>query len=142
MRDVPLAAPAAAQQFTFKISSPVINDSTQEYMKALKAALEQRSGGKIKVEMYPANQLGQIPTTVEGVALGTIEMTTPAIGFYIGIEPRFLGELVEADEAAATSVSSVAGGRGSGLKPRKVRCDSKSARVSLHGPTGGTSAAP
>lgn len=79
----------AAQQFTFKMSSPVINDSTHEYMKRMKAGIEERSKGRIKVEMYPANQLGQIPATVDGVALGTIEMTQPAIGFYIGIEPRF-----------------------------------------------------
>ena len=84
-----LTTAASAQQFTFKMSSPVINDSTHEYMKAMKAGIEARSGGKIKVEIYPANQLGQIPATVDGVALGTIEMTQPAIGFYIGIEPRF-----------------------------------------------------
>lgn len=83
------ATGATAQQFTFKISSPTINDSSHEYMKAFKAGVEERSNGKIKVEMYPANQLGQIPATVDGVALGTIEMTAPAIGFFIGIEPRF-----------------------------------------------------
>ena len=78
-----------AQQFTFKMSSPTINDSTHEYMKAMKAGIEARSGGKIKVEMYPANQLGQIPATVEGTAMGTIEATIPASGFFIGLEPRF-----------------------------------------------------
>lgn len=82
-------APAQSQQFTMKLSSPTINDSTHEYMKALKAGVEERSKGRIKVEIYPANQLGQIPATVDGVALGTIEMTSPAIGFFIGLEPRF-----------------------------------------------------
>ncbi len=80
---------ANAQQFTMKLSSPTINDSNHEWMKLFKAGVEERSKGKIKVEMYPANQLGQIPATVDGVALGTIEMTIPAIGFFIGIEPRF-----------------------------------------------------
>jgi TRAP-type transport system periplasmic protein len=84
-----LAAPVTAQQFTMKLSSPTANDSTLEYMKAFKAGVEERSKGRIKVELYPANQLGQIPATVDGVALGTIEMTVPAIGFFIGIEPRF-----------------------------------------------------
>ena len=85
-----LATTAAnAQQFTMKLSSPTINDSTHEYMKALKAGVEERSKGRVKVEMYPANQLGQIPATVDGVAMGTIEMTIPAIGFMIGLEPRF-----------------------------------------------------
>ena len=84
-----MAAPARAQQFTMKLSTPTINDASHEWMKAFKAGIEARSNGRIKVEIYPANQLGQIPATVEGVALGTIEMTTPAVGFLIGLEPRF-----------------------------------------------------
>jgi len=80
---------AAAQQFTMKLSSPTINDVQHEWMKAFKAGVESRAGGRIKVEIYPANQLGQIPRTVEGVALGTIELTAPAVGFLIGLEPRF-----------------------------------------------------
>lgn len=83
------AGVASAQQFTMKISSPTINDVTWEWMKAFKAGVEKRSNGRIKVELYPANQLGQIPATVEGVALGTIEMTLPATGFFVGLEPRF-----------------------------------------------------
>jgi len=81
---------AQAQQYTMKLSTPTINDVTIEWMNAFKAGVESRSGGKVKVEIYPANQLGPIPRTVEGVALGTIEMTTPATGFFIGLEPRFL----------------------------------------------------
>src|SRR4051812_28154372 len=84
-----LAAQAQAQQFTMKLSTPTINDVTHEWMKTFKDGVEKRSAGRIKVEIYPANQLGQIPRTVEGVALGTIEMTTPAVGFLIGLEPRF-----------------------------------------------------
>ncbi len=83
------AGGAAAQQFTMKLSSPTINEVSHEWMKAMKAGVEQRSGGKIKVELYPANQLGQLPATVEGVALGTIEVTLPAVGFVVGLEPRF-----------------------------------------------------
>ena len=82
-------AGASAQQFTIKISSPTANDVTQEWMKTFKSGVEGRSKGRIKVEMYPANQLGQIPATVEGVALGTIEIVIPASGFFVGLEPRF-----------------------------------------------------
>lgn len=81
---------AHAQQFTMKLSSPTINDVTQEWMNAFKAGVESRSGGKVKVEIYSASQLGPIPRTVEGVALGTIEMTLPATGFLAGLEPRFV----------------------------------------------------
>jgi TRAP-type transport system periplasmic protein len=79
----------AAQTFTMKLSSPTVNDVTQEWMKEFKAGVEARSNGRIKVEIYPANQLGQIPATVEGTALGTIEVTAPASGFLVGFEPRF-----------------------------------------------------
>ncbi len=84
-----LASAAYGQQFTMKLSTPTVNDVTTEWMSQFKAGVEKRSNGRIKVEIYPASQLGQIPRTVEGVALGTIEMTVPAVGFFIGLEPRF-----------------------------------------------------
>lgn len=83
------AGPARAQQFTMKLSQPTINDVTYEYFKRMKAGIEQRSGGKIKVEIYPTNQLGQLPAVVEGVALGTIEAAASANGFWVSLEPRF-----------------------------------------------------
>jgi C4-dicarboxylate-binding protein DctP len=83
------ACAAHAQQFTMKLSTPTVDDVTVEWMKQFKTGVEKRSGGRIKVEIYPASQLGQIPRTVEGVALGTIEMTVPAVGFFVGLEPRF-----------------------------------------------------
>jgi TRAP-type transport system periplasmic protein len=84
-----IVVPAHAQQFTMKLSQPTINDVTYEYFKRMKAGIEQRSAGKIKVEIYPANQLGQLPAVVEGVALGTIEAAASANGFWISLEPRF-----------------------------------------------------
>jgi C4-dicarboxylate-binding protein DctP len=83
------AVPASAQQFTMKLSLPTINDVVHEYFKTIKAGVEQRSGGRIKVEIYPANQLGQLPAVVEGVALGTIEAASSANGFWVSLEPRF-----------------------------------------------------
>jgi C4-dicarboxylate-binding protein DctP len=83
------AAPASAQQFTMKISLPTINDVSYEYAKRMKAGIEQRAAGKLKVEIYPVNQLGQLPVVVEGVALGTIESAFSANGFWVSLEPRF-----------------------------------------------------
>src|SRR5712691_1031651 len=80
---------ASAQQFTMKLSQPTINDVVHEYYKTLKAGVEQRAGGRIKLEIYPANQLGQLPAVVEGVALGTIEAGSAANGFWVSLEPRF-----------------------------------------------------
>ena len=59
------AVPAHAQQFTMKLSQPTINDVTYEYFKRMKAGIEQRSAGKIKVDIYPSNQLGQLPAVAE-----------------------------------------------------------------------------
>ena len=80
---------ASGQQFTMKMSSPTAKDVSTEWMATVKKGIESRSGGKIKVELYLANQLGQLPATVEGVALGTIELNLPAVGFLVGLEPRF-----------------------------------------------------
>src|SRR6266436_502818 len=85
-----LAATAArAQQFTMKLSLPTINDVVHKYFKTLKAGVEARAGGRLKLEIYPANQLGQLPAVVEGVALGTIEAGSAANGFWVSLEPRF-----------------------------------------------------
>jgi TRAP-type transport system periplasmic protein len=84
-----LATTASAQQFTMKLSSPTINDVTHEFYKTLKAGVEARAGGRLKLEIYPANQLGQLPAVVEGVALGTIEAGSAANGFWVSLEPRF-----------------------------------------------------
>ncbi|WP_170850156.1 MULTISPECIES: TRAP transporter substrate-binding protein [unclassified Beijerinckia] len=79
----------AQAQIKLKISSATVNDPSQEWAKAFTAGVDARSGGKIKIEFYPAGQLGGIPSTVEGTALGTIEMVTVASGFFVGLEPRF-----------------------------------------------------
>ena len=85
-----LLAGAGQAQFKLKISSATVNDPTQEWARLFTAGVDARSGGKIKVEFYPAGQLGPIPATVEGTALGTIEMVSVASGFFVGLEPRFL----------------------------------------------------
>jgi TRAP-type C4-dicarboxylate transport system substrate-binding protein len=79
----------AADPRVMKISSPVSGDASNEWMQRFKQAVEKRLGDRLRVELYPSNQLGQIPATVEGVALATIEMTIPAAGFLTGLEPRF-----------------------------------------------------
>ena len=77
----------AAQAFTLKVSSPTNNDSILKWMETFKEGVESGSQGKINVELYPANQLGQIPATVEGVVFGTIEVTAPASGFFLTSSP-------------------------------------------------------
>ena len=88
---------AHAQTHTMKISSPTVNDLSQEWAREFKAGIEARSGGKIKVEFYPANQLGPIPATVEGTAMGTIEAVVPASGFFIGPDGKVVASLISVD---------------------------------------------
>jgi C4-dicarboxylate-binding protein DctP len=84
-----IAGTACAQQFTMKLSTSTSGDALVEWLNALKKGVEAGSGGRIKAEVYPASQLGSIPRTIEGVALGTIEMAFNASGFYEPLEPRF-----------------------------------------------------
>ncbi|MBI1201341.1 MAG: hypothetical protein GC182_02400 [Rhodopseudomonas sp.] len=120
-----VATGAAAQQFTMKISSPTINDVTQQWAKEFAAGLKARVGDKIKVEFYPASQLGQIPATVEGTAMGTIEAVAPASGFLVGLDRRFQvfdapglftsledAQKVFADPAVRAKLAGFAGGKG------------------------------
>ena len=46
--------------YVMKISTPTINDVPDTYARNLGSALERDSGGRIKVEVYPASQLGSI----------------------------------------------------------------------------------
>ena len=80
---------ANGQQYTMKLASATINDIQHEWQKQFKAGVDARSRGRIKVEIYPASQLGAIPRMVEGVALGTIESFITPPGFLVGVEPRF-----------------------------------------------------
>lgn len=83
-----LAAPLATAQ-TLKVSSPTNNDVTLQWMQGFEARVEAATGGAIDVQLYPANQLGQIPATVEGVSMGIIEVTAPASSFFVQHDRRF-----------------------------------------------------
>src|SRR5262245_58514054 len=68
-----LATTLHAQTFTMKFGTATVNEPQHEYIKIYKEEIEQRSGGRIKVEIYPQSQLGPIPRQIEGLQLGTIE---------------------------------------------------------------------
>lgn len=83
------SACVSAQQFTMKVASATLNDVQHEWQKQFKARLEARAGNRIKVQIYPASQLGPIPRLVEGTALGSIEAFVTPPGFLAGLDPRF-----------------------------------------------------
>lgn len=76
-------------QTAMKLSTSTSGDALVEWLNVFAKGVNASSGGKIQAQVYPASQLGPIPRTIEGVALGTIEMSLNASGFYEGLEPRF-----------------------------------------------------
>ena len=80
---------SAQQTYTMKLSTSTSGDALVEWLNTFARGVNTSSGGRIKAEVYPASQLGAIPRTIEGVALGTIEMSFNASGFYEPLEPRF-----------------------------------------------------
>ncbi len=81
--------PAAAQTYTLKIGNATINDVQHEWQKRWGARVEKRAGGRIKVEIYPASQIGSIPRMIEGLQLGTLEAWIGPPEFIVGHDPRF-----------------------------------------------------
>jgi hypothetical protein len=72
-----------------KLANATINDVQHDWQKLFAAALQKRVGDKVKVEIYPASQLGAIPRMVDGVLLGTIESFITPTSFLVPTDPRF-----------------------------------------------------
>lgn len=85
---LPFGACAYAQT-TMKLASATINDVQHEWQKEFQKEMETRVGDEVKVEIYPASQLGAIPRMSEGVLLGTIEAFTTPTSFVTNVDPRF-----------------------------------------------------
>lgn len=84
------AGPAAAQQpLVLKFGNQTQNDVQHEYMKVFKAKLEEASKGRIRVDLFPASQLGPFPRQIEGLRLGNIQALTGPFEFFVGIDPAF-----------------------------------------------------
>jgi len=84
-----LAEPAAAQQITMKIGMVTINDPLHSFATRFAAEVENRTGGRIKGQVYPAGQLGKLPRQMEALQFGTQEILICPPGFLAGINPAF-----------------------------------------------------
>ncbi len=82
-------ASAQDKTYTMKITLPTLNDPSHVFAKAYAAALEKDSGGRIKVEVYPASQLGAIPRQIEGTQFGSIQCAIIPPEFFVGVDERF-----------------------------------------------------
>jgi TRAP-type transport system periplasmic protein len=83
------AGAADDKSYVMKISLPTLNDPTHQFTKNYAAAVERDSGGRIKVEIYPASQLGAIPRQIEGTQFGAIQCVVLPPEFFVGIDERF-----------------------------------------------------
>jgi TRAP-type C4-dicarboxylate transport system substrate-binding protein len=79
----------AADPIVMKIGTATLNDMQHEYMRRLQAAIEKDSKGRIKVEIYPASQLGSIPREIEATQFGSIQAWVGPPEFLSGVDPRF-----------------------------------------------------
>jgi TRAP-type transport system periplasmic protein len=79
----------AQQPIVMKFATLTINDVQHEYMKNFKSALETRTQNRIRVDLYPAGQLGGAPRQTEGLRLGTIEAATGPAELFFGADQRF-----------------------------------------------------
>jgi TRAP-type C4-dicarboxylate transport system substrate-binding protein len=82
---------AGAQEIVMKFATQTINDIQHEYMKVFKTELEARTQGRIKVELYPASQLGGSQRQTEGLRLGTIEAAIGPAELFVGADKRYQG---------------------------------------------------
>lgn len=85
------ASPAAAQKkIDIKIGSVTIKDTVHQWMLNFEKNVERRIGNRVDVRVFPAGQLGGIQRQIEGVQLGTQEMTLLPPDFFVGIDKRFM----------------------------------------------------
>ncbi|MGA8901234.1 MAG: hypothetical protein WB528_17360, partial [Bradyrhizobium sp.] len=66
-------AQAQQQTYLMKISTPTVHDIPNAWIDGYAAMLEKDSGGRIKVQVFPASQLGSIPRQIEGTQFGSIQ---------------------------------------------------------------------
>lgn len=88
---VAIASESAAQQqpYVMKLTTAARNESTHEWIKRFGDMVTQRSGSRIKVELYPGGALGDVPRQVEGLQLATIEGMSSPPAFFVGLDQRY-----------------------------------------------------
>lgn len=84
-----LSTTAQAAQYTMRIGMATINDAQQTFAEKYAKELEKRTNGQIKVQVFPAGQLGKIPTEIENLKLGAQAAFVSPTGFFSGINKAF-----------------------------------------------------
>ena len=82
-------ARAQTSPAVMKLGTQTLNDSQHEWMKIFARLVETNSKGQIKVELYPASQLGTGPRMIEGTQFGAIQGFVGPPEFLAGVDSRF-----------------------------------------------------
>jgi TRAP-type C4-dicarboxylate transport system substrate-binding protein len=86
---MPVAMAQGDRTFVMKLGVATINDTQHEWLRRFVAAVEKDSGGRIKGEIYPASQLGSIPSMIQGVQGGSIQAWIGPPEFLVGVDVRY-----------------------------------------------------
>jgi tripartite ATP-independent transporter DctP family solute receptor len=85
----PAAGTAAAPKsddktYTMKFATATTNDTQTNEMELYKKSLEQKSGGRIKVELYPSSQLGSNDQMLQMLTAGNVQAVVQPTAFLGG----------------------------------------------------------
>jgi TRAP-type C4-dicarboxylate transport system substrate-binding protein len=80
---------SAQAQYTMRIGMVTINDVQHDLGKKYAEELQKRTNGQIKVEVFPAGQLGKIPRQIENLKIGAQAGFISPAGFFSGINKGF-----------------------------------------------------
>ncbi len=86
------AEPAATEARTIELSAATINPGGShlgQTLAALARRIEEKSGGRIEVTVYPDGQLGDASTLYESVARGNIDIIMSDTGWFAEEHPQF-----------------------------------------------------
>ncbi len=83
------AGAGAAKTYNMKIGFATVKGPQQGSSEFYKKEIEKRTDGRIRVQIFPAAQLGKISRQIEGVQLGTQEALHTPPGFFVGINQAF-----------------------------------------------------
>lgn len=86
---LPSSFASAQSPIVMKFGTSTLNDSIHEWAKIFAGHVDKDSAGRIKVEVYPGNQLGTSPRMIEQTQLGSIQGVAGAPEFLSGVNPAF-----------------------------------------------------
>ena len=84
-----LANQALAADFVIKVAIFPTDEIHHEFGRKYEQRLEEVTNGRIDVQLFPGHQLGGVAEMVDGVQVGTIEISMLPPGFFKGVDPRY-----------------------------------------------------